>query len=273
MHVYPVKGCGGLALARADVHVTGLATTGVHDREWMVVDGHAAFVTQRESPRLAQVVTAIVDGALTLSARDAGTIVLTPRDGGSHAHEVTVWRSKVQGFDAGDAAAKWISAFLRKEVRLVRFDGSKARICNPDYAGDSGAHTMFADGYPTLVVGQASLDDLNARLAGKGERTLPMNRFRPNIVVADLPPYAEDHIDTLECAGVTLRMVKPCARCKVTTIDQATGHVGVEPLHTLSTYRRDDALAAVTFGMNAIVIGGAGRELSVGQTARVEYRF
>jgi uncharacterized protein YcbX len=273
LHVYPVKGCGGLALARADVHVTGLATAGVHDREWMVVDGHAAFVTQRESPRLAQVATTIVDGELALSAPDAGTIAIAPRDGGSRAHEVTVWRSNVRGFDAGDAAAKWISAFLRKEVRLVRFDGSKARICNPDYAGDSGAHTMFADGYPVLVIGQASLDDLNARLAGKGERTLPMNRFRPNIVVEGLPPYEEDHADTLECDGVALRMVKPCVRCKVTTTDQATGRVGVEPLHTLSTYRRDDALAGVTFGMNAIVIDGAGRTLSVGQTARIEYRF
>jgi uncharacterized protein YcbX len=273
LHVYPVKGCGGLALARADVHVTGLATAGVHDREWMVVDGHAAFVTQRESPRLAQVATTIVDGELILSAPDAGTIAIAPRDGGSHAHEVSVWRSKVRGFDAGDAAAKWISAFLRKEVRLVRFDGSKARICNPDYAGDSGAHTMFADGYPVLVIGQASLDDLNARLASKGERALPINRFRPNIVVEGLAPYEEDHADTLECDGVALRMVKACVRCKVTTTDQATGRVGVEPLHTLSTYRRDDALAGVTFGMNAIVISGAGRTLSVGQTARVDYRF
>ena len=255
------------------MHVTGLAAAGVHDREWMVVDDHATFLTQRELPRLAQVATTIVDGTLTLSAPDAGSIVLAPREGARPAHEVTVWRSKVRGFDAGDAAAGWISAFLRRQVRLVRFDSSKARICNPDYAGDSGAHTMFADGYPMLVIGQASLDDLNARLAGNGEHALPMNRFRPNVVVADLPPYAEDHVDTLECEGVTLRMVKPCTRCKVTTTDQATGRVGVEPLRTLSTYRRDDALAAVTFGMNAIVIGGAGRALSVGQSAHVEYRF
>jgi uncharacterized protein len=250
-----------------------LAAADIHDREWMVVDGHAAFVTQRELPRLAQIATTIGDGTLTLSAPDAGKINLASQEDNRAAREVTVWRSKVRGFDAGDAAAHWISAFLGKPLRLVRFDRSKTRICNPDYAGDSGAHTMFADGYPVLVIGQASLDDLNARLASKGERALSMNRFRPNVVVEGLPPYEEDHVDTLECDGVALRMVKPCVRCKVTTTDQATGRVGVEPLHTLSTYRRDDALAAVTFGMNAIVIGGAGRTLSVGQTARVEYRF
>ena len=273
MHVYPVKGCGGIAVARADVHVTGLSAAGIHDREWMVVDDHAAFVTQRELPRLAQVATTIVDGALQLSAPDTGTMILAPQESASFAHEATVWRSRVRAFDAGDTAARWISAFLHKQVRLVHFDRSKARICNPDYAGDSGAHTMFADGYPMLVIGQASLDDLNARLAGKGERPLPMNRFRPNIVVEGLPAYEEDLIDTLECDGIALRMVKPCTRCKVTTTDQASGRVGVEPLHTLSTYRRDDALAAVTFGMNAIVIAGAGRSLLVGQAARVEYRF
>jgi uncharacterized protein YcbX len=167
----------------------------------MVVDGHAAFVTQRELPRLALIATTIGDGQLTLSAPDAGTITLAARDGTSHADEVTVWRSKVRGFDAGDAAAHWISAFLGKPLRLVRFDRSKARICNPDYAGDSGAHTMFADGYPVLVIGQASLDDLNARLAGKGEHALPMNRFRPNVVVEGLPPYEEDHVDTLNATA------------------------------------------------------------------------
>jgi hypothetical protein len=100
-----------------------------------------------------------------------------------------------------------------------------------------------------------------------------MNRFRPNVIVTGLDPYDEDHLDTIESDGVTLRLVKPCVRCKVTTTDQASGRVGFEPLPTLSMYRRSDALAGVTFGMNAIVVGGVERALSVGATAHITYRF
>ena len=239
----------------------------------MVVDRHGRFVTQREYPRLALIATTIVDRALTLSAPDVGTIQLPPALPSQSSQDITVWRSKVRGFDAGDAPARWISAFLGAELRIVRFDRSRQRMCNPAYAGDSGAHTMFSDGYPLLVIAQASLDDLNARLSARGAKPVPMNRFRPNVVVAGLEPYAEDHLDTVESDGVTLRLVKACVRCKVTTTDQATGHVGFEPLPTLSTYRRNDALAGVTFGMNAIVTAGAGRTLAVDSAVNVEFRF
>jgi uncharacterized protein YcbX len=187
--------------------------------------------------------------------------------------EVVVWRSHVLGIDQGDAAAAWFSDHLGRRARLVRFDPAKPRRCNPDYVGTTGAHTMFADGYPLLVIGQASLDDLNARLASKGSPPLPMNRFRPNVVVTGLPPYDEDHLDTIESGGVTLKLVKSCVRCQVTTTDQATARVGIEPLATLGMYRRDDALAGVTFGMNAIVTAGAGHPLETGAAATVTYRF
>jgi uncharacterized protein YcbX len=238
----------------------------------MVVDRDGRFVTQREQPRMALVQPALDADALRLAAPDVAPLEV-PLDASGPSREVVVWRSRVRGFDQGDAAAAWLSAFLRTEVRLVRFDPAATRRCNPDYVGDSGAHTMYADGYPMLVIGAASLDDLNARLTAKGAQPLPMNRFRPNIVVGGLPPYDEDHLDTLTCADVTLRFVKPCTRCQVTTTDQATGRVGIEPLPTLSTYRRNDALAAVVFGMNAIVAGGAGRSLAVGAVAAVTYRF
>jgi len=239
----------------------------------MVVDRRGRFVTQREYPRLALIATTIVDRRLTLAAPDVGTIQLPREIPATSSQDVTVWQSNVRGFDAGEATARWISAFLGAELRIVRFDRSRQRTCNPSYAGDSGAHTMFSDGYPMLVIAQASLDDLNARLSAKGAKPLPMNRFRPNVVVAGLDPYAEDHLDTIESDGVTLRMVKPCVRCKVTTTDQATGHVGFEPLPTLSSYRRSDALAGVTFGMNAVVIAGAGRTLAVDGAVNAEYRF
>lgn len=273
MSIYPVKGCRGIALQQADVLVTGLAANAISDREWMVIDRNGCFVTQREHPRLALVETALVDGSVQLSRPGVEALAVPHAMLPAATREVTVWHSKVRGVDQGDAAAAWLSAFLRADVRLVRFDPLKPRRCNPDYAGDSGAHTLFADGYPILAIGEASLADLNARLVAKGAPALPMNRFRPNVVIAGIDPYAEDHLDTLVCEGVTLRFVKPCTRCTVTTTDQATGRRGSEPLPTLSTYRRNDALAAVTFGMNAIVEEGAGRTLATGMPAQINYRF
>jgi len=239
----------------------------------MVADRHGRFTTQREYPRLALIETAIVDRCVTLTAPRVGTIQLPHALPAESSQDVIVWQSNVRGFDAGDVPARWISAFLGAELRMIRFDHAHQRMCNPAYAGDSGAHTMFADGYPVLIIGLASLDDLNVRLAAKGASPLPMSRFRPNIVIAGLDPYAEDHLDTVESDGVTLRLVKPCVRCQVTTTDQATGHVGFEPLPTLSTYRRNDALAGVTFGMNAVVIGGVGRTLALDSAVNAEYRF
>ncbi|MFO1322617.1 MAG: MOSC N-terminal beta barrel domain-containing protein [Burkholderiales bacterium] len=273
LNVYPVKGCGGVATAVANVRETGLALHGVGDREWMVVDGTGRFVTQREFPRLALVHVAAVDGALTLTAPDATplTISLAPANGA--ARDVVVWHSDVRGFDAGDAAADWLSARLAADVRLVRFDPSRPRICNPEYAGGSGAHTMFADGYPILVIGASSLVALNERLAERGDYMLPMDRFRPNVVVEGLPPFEEDHLATIASDGVMLKLVKPCVRCQVTTTNQQTAAVGVEPLRTLGEFRMDERMGGVTFGMNAVVVGGAGRTLTAGARATVEYRF
>jgi uncharacterized protein YcbX len=155
----------------------------------------------------------------------------------------------------------------------VRFDPALPRACNRDYAGDSGAHTRYADGYPVLVIGAQSLRDLNGRLDAKGAAALPMNRFRPNIVVDGLDAFDEDHVDTLAIGGAVLKMVKPCIRCEVTTIDQATAIAGVEPLLTLSAYRQHPTLEGIHFGMNAIVAAGVGSTLATGAGVRVEFRF
>ncbi|HEX4882534.1 MAG TPA: MOSC N-terminal beta barrel domain-containing protein, partial [Casimicrobiaceae bacterium] len=253
--VHPVKSCGAVPVTEATVATTGLAHAGVRDREWMVVDALGRFVTQREVPRMALVAPVLDDGKLALRVPGFAPVAL-----GAHgaSRDVVVWRSHVRGLDAGDDAARALSAFLGRDVRLVRFDDEKPRRCNPDYVGTSGATTLFADGYPILVVGQASLDDLNARLAARALPPVPMDRFRPNVVVAGLEPYDEDHVDTLTFGDLVLKPVKPCTRCEITTTDQASARRGVEPLRTLATYRRDDRLAGVTFGMNAIVVAGAG---------------
>jgi len=270
LHLYPVKGCRGIDLSTAVVAETGLTADGVGDREWMVVDDTGRFVTQRELPRLALVETSIVDHGLRLTAPHMPACDV-PREAPGPSRDIVVWRSDVRGRDAGDAAARWLSDWLAHDVRLVRFDRSVTRLCNPEYAGDSGAHTMFADGYPVLVIGAGSLADLNDRLAQRGHAALPMNRFRPNMVLAGLEAFAEDHVDTLRAGDVVLRCVKPCVRCRVTTTDQQTARVGVEPLRTLGEYRMDSRLDGVTFGMNAIVVSGG--TIAPGAAVEVDYRF
>ena len=270
--LYPLKGAAGIDLGGVEVRTTGLASHGVADREWMAVDRAGVFVTQREHPRLALVRTSLDRHRLMLVAPGHPAIALDA-DARAPARDVRVWNAQVRGHDAGDAAADWLSTVLATEVRLVRFDSAHPRPCNPDYAGDSGAHVRFADGYPLLVIGRASLDHLNGRLAAKGAAAVPMNRFRPNLVLDGLEPHDEDHCASIAIDGVVLEPVKPCTRCEVTTVDQASGRKGAEPLVTLSAYRRDDRLAGVTFGMNAIVRAGAGRALAVGARASCEWRF
>ncbi len=271
LHVYPVKGLHSVSPARVDVVPTGFTVEGAGDREWMLVDDEGRFVTQRELPRMALVRTAVADDALVLSAQGRAPLRVPLAGGDGPARDVHVWQSAVRGFDAGDEVARWLSALLERPLRLLRFDRSHARPCNPEFAGERGAHTLFADGYPVLVIGTASLADLNARLASHGSAPLPMDRFRPNLVLAGLPAYDEDHLDTITVGNVVLRCVKPCTRCQVTTTDQRTAVVGVEPLATLGTYRMNEALAGVTFGMNAIVV--AGGPLAVGASADIAYRF
>jgi uncharacterized protein YcbX len=250
LHLYPLKGARGLALDAARAEITGLAAAGIADRQWMAVEPAGRFITQRETPQLALVAPGLVDGALVLRGRDGTALSLDPARRPPGSRDVVVWRDAVRGHDEGDEAARWLTRQLGCPARLVRFDRSRTRPCNPDYVGDSGAHTLFADGYPLLVIGSASLAHLNERLARKGAAALPMNRFRPNVVIDGLAPHD-----------------KPCPRCRVTTTDQATAEVGREPLRTLAEYRYDAKLAGVTFGVNAIVTTagalGVGDEIAV----------
>ena len=269
--VYPLKGAAGIPVDAAEVRVTGLSTGGIGDREWMAVDRDGRFVSQRELPRLALVRPSIDGGRVVLRAPGLAPMAL-PAQGGA-LRDVVVWKSLVRGFDAGDGAAAWLASAVARDVRIVRFDPSLPRYSNREYAGDSGAQVRYADGYPVLVIGQASLDELNARLAARGSPPVPMNRFRPNLVLDGLGPHEEDLLATIAIGDVVLKPVKPCTRCQVTTVDQASASTGAEPLATLSTYRRDDRYAGITFGTNAIVAAGAGRTLAAGSAARCELAF
>jgi len=269
LSIYPVKSCRGVDTAQLHVLPTGLAHDGIRDREWMVIDPRGRFVTQREVPELALVRAVVRDARLELLV--PGHAPVAPGTG--LPCNVQVWGAHVRGIDAGDDCASALSAHVGRDVRMVRFDDRQPRPCNPDYVGATGATTLFSDGYPLLVIGRASLDDLNARLAANGFPSVPMNRFRPNLVLDGLDPYDEDHADTITTGPVTLKLVKPCTRCEITTTDQDTARRNLEPLRTLATYRRDDRLAGVTFGMNAIVVAGAGATLGVGDETDVAFRF
>lgn len=277
LNVYPVKSCRGFGRADVRVGARGLVAATplgeVGDREWMIVDMDRRFITQRDNPRLALIRTSVADGAMVLAMLDHAPLAVPLARRESAVHDVVVWNSVVAAHDAGDEAAAWLSAALGAAVRLVRFDPAHRRLCNADYAGTSGAHTAFADGYPLLVVNEASLADLNRRLEAKRASALPMNRFRPNIVLTGLEPYDEDHIDTLAADGVVMKLVKPCARCQITTTDQDSIEIGEEPLQTLGTYRMDERVGGVTFGMNAIFVAGEGRALAVGTDVEVSFAF
>jgi uncharacterized protein YcbX len=144
---------------------------------------------------------------------------------------VTVWRDTLPAIDQGNAASLWLSARLGREAHLVRFDPAVRRACNRAYVGESGAHIGFADAYPLLVLSEASLGDLNARLAAP----LPVNRFRPNVLLTDCEAYDEDHIDEIVTGSIRMKLVKPCTRCQITTTDQETAERGSEPLATLAS--------------------------------------
>ena len=256
LHLYPVKSCRGIEHRSARLTVAGLE----HDREWMFVAPGGRFLTQRELPALARVVVRVGDEGLSLEADGAG-IVTVELDRTGPASEVAVWGDRVTGIDQGDAVAGWASELLGREVRLVRFHPEARRPSSRDWTGEVEALTRFTDGYPLLVVSRASLDDLNARM----NEPLPVDRFRPNLVLEGLPPYGEDSLGDLVAEGVRLRVVKPCTRCVITTTNQGTGTVqGEEPIRTLRGYRWDARLKGVTFGQNTIVVEGVGQELRVG---------
>jgi uncharacterized protein YcbX len=256
LHLYPVKSCRGIAVAEATVTDAGLE----HDREWMVVTPEGRFVTQRECPRLATVRVALGAGALTLAAEGGGSVAV-PLDFRGNPADVTVWRDRCRGHDQGDEVARWLSEWLGRPLRLVRFEPSQRRLSDLAWTGGLEAATRFSDGFALLAISRASLADLNSRLAVP----LAMNRFRPNLEFDGLPPYGEDDLQDLMAGPLRLRRVKPCTRCVITTTHPETGIVeGDEPLKTLKTYRWDPQLRGVTFGQNLVVVAGAGTTLRVG---------
>lgn len=254
--VYPVKSCRGIALAAARVATTGLE----HDREWMVVDARGRFLTQRTHPALATVATTLDDRALTLTAPGREPLRV-PFDQTCTWRRVVVWSAECDALDHGEQAADWLSSLLGESARLVRATPGMRRA-DPAFTQPAEAPLAFPDGYPILVASTASLAWLNERLP----EPVPMERFRANVVLDGLAAFDEDHLDRFTAGAVRLKLVKPCTRCVVPSIDQVTGVRGADPVEVLRATRYDRALKGITFGENAIVLAGVGASLAVGST-------
>ncbi len=273
LYVHPIKSCAGVDVREALLIETGLE----FDRAWMVVDAHGRFLTQRELPRMALVTPTLRHSEVVLRAPGMLALHLSI-DGVEEPTRVTVWNDEVAAYDMGSLAAQWFSDFLGQPCRLVRFDPDQKRLSSKKWTGDIDAENAFSDGYPLLVTSEASLDDLNAKLAQRGVAPVAMNRFRPNLVLSGLEAYGEDHLDEIRFdtpeGEVVLKLVKPCSRCTIPSVDPATGEQGHEPGDTLATYRADARLdGALTFAMNAVIVKGIECGLRVGQAGTASYRF
>ena len=272
LFVYPIKSCAGIELTEAVLTETGLDL----DRAWMVVDEKGEFVSQRELPRMALVRPQLKHYEVVLRAPGMLALHLNI-EGVEEAARVRIWDDEVAAYDMGDIAAQWFSDFLRQKLRLVRFDPEQQRLSDMKWTHGAAAANQFSDGFPLLVVSEASLTELNRRLAEAGQPPVGMERFRPNIVLAGIDAHDEDRLDVIRIAAdeeVQLRPVKPCPRCPIPNIDPATAQVSPEVSDTLQVYRRNEIVGgAVTFGMNAIVQKGTDQTLRVGQAVTADWRF
>lgn len=283
LFIYPVKSCAGIGVSEAVLTETGFDL----DRAWMVVDAQGDFVTQREQPRLALVQPQLRRSDLVLRAPGMLALHLAV-DTVEHATRVRVWGEEVAAYDMGDIAAQWFTDFLSlsdqglptagARYRLVRFDPEHRRLSDAAWTGGQEALNQFSDGFPLLVLGQASLDGLNHRLQAAGQPVVGVERFRPNIVLAGLEAHDEDRLSMLRVrtdeGDVLLQPVKPCPRCPIPNIDPVTAQSSPAVGDALQAYRQNPRLdGAVSFGMNLIVREGGDAVLRVGQPVAGRWHF
>jgi uncharacterized protein YcbX len=245
----------------------------IYDREWLVVDVNGEFLTQREHPKLALIKPRIKLDTLELRAPGMLSLEIAldlPDPEHAPTLNVRVWDDTLKAYDCDDTAATWFSRFLGVHCRLARFHPDAQRIANTKWTGGLEAPTLFADGYPLVVISEASLADLNDKLTAQERDALPMNRFRPNIVIDGIGAFEEDYAQSIAINGALLKPVKPCPRCPIPSIDQGTGQFGPDPLDILRGYRANPKVdGGITFGMNAVLIEGEGKILRVGQEVEV----
>lgn len=265
LYIYPVKGCRGIRLDQSDVTLRGLE----YDRTMMVVDPDGQFITQRENTALARLVVLPDDNGVTFRMDGHPELVIGWDEFAQGANTpVRVWKNELGVSSAPNKTDAWFAAALGQPARLVLQREHHIRETKQERA--PGGIVSFADGYPFLIASASSLDDLNAKIVARGGEPVTMDRFRPNIVVDGLEPWAEDQIGELSFGDLNIKLVRPCTRCVVTTTDQQTGtRMGKEPLATLAKFRQSRAWEGVVFGENGyslqtghLLVGDVGKILA-----------
>lgn len=259
LNIYPIKSLGGISLQEAEIEEKGLK----YDRRWMLIDEEGTFITQRKYFDLALLQVSIAHDQLTITHKknpDQQISFLLEENTGKKI-TVSIWDDRVTGVEVSTAVNDWFSDFMKMNVRLVQMPVKERRLVDPRYAKNNEV-VSFADGYPCLLISQASLDGLNEKLA----EPLPMNRFRPNLVFTGGTPHIEDTFGSFYLGETLFSAVKPCARCVLTTIDQQTGNKGPEPLKALAGYRLINK--KILFGQN-LVHKGSGT-IRIGDQLRIQ---
>lgn len=241
LYIYPVKSCKGMPQESIQVGLKGPE----YDRRWMVVDSSGRFLSQRILPQMAWIHTSLDERHLFLSAPSMVPLIVE-RDPVGQPRKVIVWKDTCTAHDMGDKAAEWLSQFLGMEVRLVFLPEDSVRKINPKYATNPDDQVGFADGFPFLLISQASLSDLNQRMS----KSLRMNRFRPNLVLSGCEPYEEDNWKKIRIGEIIFHFVKPCSRCIITNVDQERAQKSNETLEALASYRKADG--GIMFGQNLV---------------------
>lgn len=245
IYIYPIKSLAGISLAEAELTPRGLK----YDRRWLLVDSDNKFLTQRTLPQLSLIQIALLNEGLLCSFPGADNHIVPYIPTHPDPVSVQIWEDVIPALYVSDESDRWFSHILGFDCRLVYMPDASHRQIDLQYASP-GDYVSFADAYPYLILGHATLDELNKRLTSP----VPMNRFRPNLVFQGGTPFEEDTWRSIRIGEATFSLVKPCARCVVITIDQETGEKGTEPLTTLSTFRKQGN--KVLFGQNALCLDG-----------------
>ena len=270
LHIYPVKSLRGIAIKQAKLNGKGLD----NDRRWMVVRSNGRFVTQRDMPQMSLLHTSLEDSGLVLSRPGHGSISIPYELHHGELIKTRVWNDACETLDQGQSISNWLTAALEstEALRLVSLRPGFRRTLSKSALMTRDTTTDFADGAPMLLANEASLDRLNSVLESNSQQSVPMNRFRPNIVVKGLEAFAEHKLATLSAAHYQLKMCFPCQRCIVTTINQDTAvkDPGGQPFKTLQKINpMPGTNKAPAFGENVILIHGDNESIAVGDTLKL----
>lgn len=265
LNIYPVKSIQGIALKEATLGIRGLQ----YDRNWMLTDQDYRFVTQRQIAKMATIKVKLTDVHLVLEHPEHNdSLLIDLHRTNPNKVFATVWKDNCEAIDEGEQAADWFTEVLGRPLRLVRFSPDHRRQVDINYLKGEDSHTAFSDGFPFLITVEESLALLNQNLLEKGAEKVPMQRFRPNIVIKGMDAFAEDEVEYLAHGSETyvLGLRKPCQRCKITTVDQQSGLIvnPKEPLNTLVEMNPFPDKKGAFFGQNATLFKGDGTKISLG---------